>query len=173
MKTRALFAALIGLTFVLGTVVGAWYVWRGRTPAFCEIDARPIHGNMHTLVRVDGKRLHACCARCGLTLASQAHRQIEILEVTDYVSGRPLPAAEAYFVEGSQIEVCSGPRLNRKEGLTPYVRLFDRCAPSLLAFARQEEARAFAAEYGGTIKHLDALMREAASPAPAEGHRHD
>lgn len=171
MNSRTVLAAAVALAFILGAAAGAWYVLRERTPAFCEIDGRPIHGNMLTLATVDGKRLHACCSRCPLTLAHQAHRQIEILEVTDYVSGRRLPAAEAYFVEGSQIEVCSGPRLNRKEGLAPYVRLFDRCAPSLLAFAREDQARAFTTKYGGTTKRLDVLMREAASP-PAE-HRHD
>jgi len=174
MDRRTVFAAAVALAFLLGAAAGAWYALRGRPPIACEIDGRPIHGNMHTLLHVDGKQYHACCARCGLTLASQAHRQIEILEVTDYMSGRRLPAAQAFYVEGSRVEVCSGPRLNRKEGLAPYVRLFDRCAPSLLAFAREEQARAFLTEYGGSLKRLEELMREAATPrAPAEEHHHD
>lgn len=174
MNSRTVVAAVIALVFLLGAATGAWYALRGRPPAFCQVDARPIHGNMHTLVRVDGKLLHACCARCPLTLISQAHRQVEILEVTDYVSGRRLPAPEAYYVEGSRVEVCSAPQLNRKEGVTPYMRLFDRCAPSLLVFAREGEARAFIAQYGGSLKRLDELMREAtASPGTSGENRHD
>lgn len=174
MNARTVVAGVIVLALVVGAAAGAWYALRGRPPAFCEIDDRPIHGNMHTLVQVDGKRLHACCARCPLTLVSQAHRRVQILEVTDYVSGRRLSAGDAFYVEGSRVEVCSTPRVSREEGAGPYVRLFDRCAPSLLAFAREDQARQFMAEYGGSLKRLDELMREATAPPPApEGGRHD
>lgn len=174
MNIRVVVAAVLGLGLVLGVVAGGWYVLRERAPAVCEIDARPIHHNMHTLIKVDGKRLHSCCARCGLTLAAQAHLQVEILEVTDYVSGRPLPADQAVYVEGSRVEVCSATRLRVDESRTPYARLFDRCAPSLLAFAREDQARAFLAENGGSLKRLEELMREAAAlPGPAGDRRHD
>lgn len=169
MNSRTWLAAAIALAFILGAAVGAWYELERRPPAFCEVDGRPIHGNMLTVVKVDGKRLHTCCARCPLTLIHQAHRQVEILETTDYVSGRRLPAAEAFYVEGSQVEVCSGPRVNREEGMAPYLRLFDRCAPSLLAFAREEDARAFLAEHGGSLKRLGELLASpGAQPAPTQ-----
>lgn len=174
MRARMFFAAAVALALLLGAAGGAWYALRGRPPAFCEIDDRPIHANMHTLVRVDGEQLHACCPRCPLTLMSQEHLRVEILGVTDYVSGQQLPADQAYFVEGSRVEVCSTPRLSREEGITPYARLFDRCAPSLLAFAREDQARAFLAEHGGSLKRLDELMREAAAQAPSRGEsQHD
>lgn len=175
MNFRSLIAGIIALAFVAGAAVGAWYALRERPPAFCEIDNRPIHGNMQTLVKVNGKRLHACCARCPLTLLSQEGVRVEILEVTDYLSGGRLAADEAYYVEGSRIEVCSGPRLSREEGVTPFARLFDRCVPSLLAFEREDQARAFLAENGGRLKRLKELMREAAArpAAPAEEHPHD
>ena len=165
---------MVALALVGAVALGAWYALYSRPPAFCEISGRPIHGNMHTLVKVDGKRLHACCARCALTLAGQARRKIEILQVTDYASGKRLPAHEAFYVEGSRVEVCSAPRLRVDESRTPYVRLFDRCAPSLLAFAQENEARAFSASYGGSLKRLDQLMREAlTAESSAEEHRHD
>ncbi|MDA2915143.1 hypothetical protein MYX77_14545, partial [Acidobacteriia bacterium AH_259_A11_L15] len=84
---------------------------------------------------------------CGLTLAAQTGQRVEILEVTDYVSGRRRPAQQAYYVEGSQVEVCSTPRLKVDQTRTPYVRLFDRCSPSLLAFATEENARDFVRHY--------------------------
>ncbi len=123
---------------------------------------------MLTRIKVDGEHLFACCARCGLTLAERTNRQIEILEVTDYVSGRPLLADEAYFVEGSQVEVCSTPRLKLDETRTVYFRFFDRCSPSLLAFAREDEAREFIRNHGGRLKRLGELVREARA-VQAEG----
>lgn len=171
MNSRTVFAALMGLGLVGTVAVGAWYVLHEHPPAFCDISGRPIHATMHTVVKVNGKTRHACCARCALILASQTDQQIEIQEVTDYVTARRLPAADAYYVDGSQVEVCSAPRLRVDESRTPYVRLFDRCSPSLLAFARENEARDFIAHYGGSLKRLDVLMRAAASRQPPAGER--
>ena len=174
MNARTILAAFLGLGLVGIVVVGGWFVLSERTPAFCELSGRPIHGNMHTLVRVNGKTWHACCAQCALTLARQTDDRVEILQVTGYASGRHLPAAEAYYVEGSRVEVCSLPRLRADESRTPYMRLFDRCSPSLLAFARKDEARAFIAEYGGRLKQLDELMQDAAAlPTSGEEPRRD
>ncbi|MFQ5926314.1 MAG: hypothetical protein ACE5MH_02645 [Terriglobia bacterium] len=171
MNLRTVLAALIGLGLVGGVAVGAWYVLHEPSPVFCQISGRPIHANMHTLVQINGEKLYACCPRCPLTVAAQAGKQSRILEVTDYVSGERLPASEAYFVAGSRVEVCSAPRLRVDESRTPYVRLFDRCGPSLLAFAREGEARDFIVNYGGGLKRLGELMRETLSRQPPAGER--
>ncbi len=117
---------------------------------------------MHVLVQVNGMKLHACCPRCPLTLAAQEGKRVRLLEVTDYVTGRALAPSEAYFVDGSRVEVCTAPRLKLDETRTAYVRLFDRCSPSLLAFAREDQARDFIANSGGSLKRLEDLRREAA-----------
>ena len=169
MNYRTLFAALIGLGLVGATVGGGLYVWRGQRPAFCELSGRPIHGNMHVLVQVNGKKLHACCPRCPFTLAAQEGKRVRLLEVTDYVTGRALAPSKAYFVDGSRVEVCTAPRMKLDETRTAYVRLFDRCGPSLLAFAREDEARDFIARFGGRLKRLDALLRPAASQQSPAG----
>jgi hypothetical protein len=168
---RTILAAVIGLGLVGAAVAGGWYVLRGRPPAFCELSGRPIHGNMHTLVKVNGKTRHACCARCALILGGHTDQKIEILEVTDYVSGGHLPASDAYYVEGSRVEVCSAPRLRIDESRTPFVRLFDRCSPSLLTFARADEAREFIANYGGSLKRLEELLQEAIFKRSPAGER--
>ncbi len=169
MNVRTIFAVVVALAAVVAVGVGAWYALYSRPPAFCELSGRPIHGNMHTLVTDNRKTRHACCARCPLTLANQTGRQVEILEVTDYVTGRALAPSEAYFVDGSRVEICTAPRLKLDETRTAYVRLFDRCSPSLLAFAREDQARDFIANSGGSLKRLEDLMREAApqQPSPA------
>ncbi len=161
MKTRLVSAALIAVAVILGAAVGDWYALHSRPPAFCEVSGRPIHSNMLALVEVNGEKLHTCCARCPLTLVRQAHARVAVLEVTDYQGGRRLKARDAYFVDGSMVEMCSAPRISLDESRTPYVREFDRCSPSLLAFASESDARAFIAHNGGKLARLDDLMREA------------
>jgi hypothetical protein len=168
MNSRIVFAAAVAVALVVGIGIGIWYALRERPSPFCELSGRPIHSNMRTVVEVDGKRLQACCARCALTLASQTDQPVHILEVTDYASGRTLKADKAWFVDGSQVQVCAMPRGKLNGERQAYERLFDRCVPSLIAFAQEDEARAFMAKYGGSLKRLDELVREAtAKPLPA------
>lgn len=171
MKARMIFAATVLIALVAGAAIGAWYVLQQQAPAFCEISGRSIHANMHTMVRVNGETLHSCCARCPLTLARQAGKEVRLLEVTDFSTGQRLRADDAYFVEGSQVHMCSGPRIRRDETRTPLVEFFDRCEPSLVAFAGEQDARDFIAENGGTLKRLDDLMRDVATPKAAPGER--
>lgn len=121
---------------------------------------------MLTVVRVNGQTRYACCARCALTLQQQTGTRVQILRVTDYISGRAIPAEKAYFVDGSQVEVCSSPRMVSEEERIPYARFFDRCAPSLIAFVDEQQARAFVAQHGGALKQLDELEREITPKGP-------
>jgi hypothetical protein len=171
MNSKSLVAAIVVLAAIVGALAGAWFVLYRQPPAFCEISGRPIHADMLTRVKVDGKLLYACCARCPLTLAANTHQKIEILEVTDYATGRRLRARDAYFVDGSRMEMCSTPRLKFDQERTPYVRLFDRCSPSLLAFRRKEDAQEFIEAYGGTLQRLDDLMRQVEPKQKVTGER--
>lgn len=168
MKAGLVFAAVVALALIGTLAFGAWYVLYEKPPAFCELSGRPIHSNMLTRVRVDGEQLYTCCPRCPLHLATQAHKKIELLEVTDYRTARQLAAREAYYVDGSEIEVCSTPRMKLDESRTAYLRLFDRCGPSLLAFADKDEALEFITQYGGTLRRLDEVMAQASVETPKE-----
>jgi hypothetical protein len=160
MNLRIRIAALIVIAFVVGAATGAWYILEIRSPAFCELSGRPIHLNMATVAELDGKRIHTCCARCALVVSEQLQKPVRIIEVTDFATGKRLRAKDAFFVDGSQVQVCSTPRLEVDASRTPYLRLFDRCGPSLLAFAREDVARDFIAQHGGKLRHLDQLMQE-------------
>jgi hypothetical protein len=171
MKSKARVPAIVALALVVGAGVGAWYELRERPPVFCELSGRPIHANMLTIVRVDGKRLYTCCARCPLTFSANTHHKVEILEVTDYATGKRLRARDAYFVDGSRMEMCSTPRLKFDADRTPYVRLFDRCSPSLLTFGSKADAQAFMEVYGGRLQRLNDLMPQTESPQKVTGER--
>jgi hypothetical protein len=168
-NTRTVTTGVLGLALVGAAAMGWWYVLYNRPPEFCEISGRTIHSKMLTRVRINGQHFYACCPRCPLRLAGQTKQRAELVEVTDFVSGRRLGADAAYYVSGSTMEMCSAPRMKLDEARTPYVRLFDRCGPSLVAFADENKAREFMEQYGGGLKRIDELIEEAASAQPLAG----
>jgi hypothetical protein len=161
MKSKLPLGVSVALALIVGALAGSWFVAYRQAPAFCQISGRPIQANMLTLVKVDGKLRYACCARCPLTLAERTHQKIQILEVTDYLTGKRLRAQDAFFVDGSSMEMCSGPRVRVDQYRTPYMRLFDRCSPSLLAFGSKQDAEDFIKTYGGQLQKLDELVKQA------------
>ena len=163
MTDRNWLVGSITLAVLAAVTAGAWYALQ-KQPGICELSGRPIHDTMRTIGRSGGRKVHACCPRCPLTLARQTGETVEFLRVTDYATSRPLDPARAFFISDSRVQVCYAPRLKLDEARTPYVQLFDRCGPSLLAFAREEDARAFIAVNGGSLKRLSDLL-----PGPAAG----
>ena len=163
MRTKTFIATVIAVALVIVALGGAWYLTHERRPEYCQLSGRLIQPHMLTVVRVKGKKLYTCCARCALTYQGQTGIRTEVLKVTDYASGSLIDAREAWFVGGSRVEPCCSPALNREEGRTPYLRMFDRCSPSILAFPSEMSARAFIAQHGGALKRLDGLLKEAKS----------
>jgi hypothetical protein len=157
MSTKAIVAGIIALGVAIAALGGAWYLTHERPPEYCQLSGRPIHPHMLTTVKVDGKKLYACCARCALTYERQTGKSVEIVNVTDYLSGRTIDARKAWFVDGSRAEPCCSPVLKPEAGSTPYMRMFDRCSPSLIAFSQQDQALRFIAGNGGKVTTLNEL----------------
>ncbi len=132
-------------------------------PENCSICQRAIHAQSRAVIEVDGKRERVCCARCAFTFEEQKHKQIRLVEVTDYNSTKPLAPENAYFVEGSRIVLCEEHEPLLDQTKHPYGRVFDRCEPSVYAFARPEDAEAFARENGGRMVRLPDILKEVES----------
>lgn len=174
MNSRTTITAIIGIVLVAALGAGAWYLLRERPVETCQVCGRVIHADMRTVAKVDGKTVQACCVRCVLTLRSQTGDKIRFLRVTDFDTGEHLSPEKAFYVDGSDVELCSTPAVKPGEELIPSERMFDRCAPSVNAFSTQDEARTFIAQHGGTLKTLDQLIQEAASAQGSQGeHHHD
>ena len=96
-----------------------------------------------------------CCPRCGLRYLREARPEVTRLEVRSFADGTTLDARRAYYVEDSDVHPCSHPA-----GATPPVdergcclkAVYDRCEPSLVAFATREAAEAFSGEHGGFVR---------------------
>jgi hypothetical protein len=90
-----------------------------------------------------------CCPRCGL--ASVIQNGGRALDAVDFTAKKRIGAAEAIYLEGSDImECCTDAGFRSDEGA--YQKMaYDRCMPSLLAFARREDAEVVRQKHGGNI----------------------
>jgi hypothetical protein len=166
MRKRVIFAAIIGLVVAFAALGSAWYLTQDEPPQYCQLSGRLIHPHMLTVVRVQGKKLYACCARCALTNERQTGIHVEVVQVTDYISGRRIDARKAWFVDGSHREPCASPAMKPDAEGTPSMRMFDRCSPSLIAFSRQDQALNFITANSGKLTTLNDLEVQ----AKAENH---
>ncbi|HXV77742.1 MAG TPA: hypothetical protein VD788_15620 [Candidatus Polarisedimenticolaceae bacterium] len=96
-----------------------------------------------------------CCPRCGLRYLRETEPRVTRLEVRSFDDGAALDARTAFYVEASDVHPCAHPA-----GSTPPVdergcclkAVYDRCEPSLVAFATRRDAERFAGEHGGFVR---------------------
>ena len=83
----------------------------------------------------------------------------KVLDAVDFSLKGRIGAAEAIYLEGSDImECCSTMGFRSDEGSYREID-YDRCMPSLLAFARREDAEAVRQKHGGTVITFEEAQR--------------
>jgi hypothetical protein len=144
-----------GAVFILAVVAGLGYTgWRISHPSqaqTCQVCDRPIHIHARTVGLVGDRRELFCCPACALTTHGQTGKAVRVVELTDYETHAALSPDRAYLLRGSDVNPCAqsdGPVGPDKQ---PTVVHFDRCSPSLLAFATRQSAAGFAKEHGGEV----------------------
>jgi len=156
------------VVLALLTAAGYWLLQQTE-PGVCKVCRREIHAASRAVIEVDGKQEAVCCVRCAMTLDEQEKKPVRLVEVTDYVRQTSLAPKDAFYVEGSRIVLCMSHEPHMDETKHPQARIFDRCEPSVYAFARREEAESFAAQDGGVVLGLAELMKEIPThPAAAQ-----
>jgi hypothetical protein len=153
-STTILVAA--GLTF------GIYRIALNRTQTFCGFCHRAIHAETEVIAEIDGRRRHACCARCAIAESYQEKKPLHLIAVTDYISGKKLNPQNAYFVDSSRKVLCAHSMAVLGESKQTFQITYDRCFPGTFAFAHLEDADAFARDNGGTVLRLQKLMQEVA-----------
>jgi hypothetical protein len=124
----------------------------------CWVCDREIHPQVSaTLTLENGREVKACCPRCALHYQEEAESPVRAILVSDYASGRPLPLEQAYLIEGSDETPCIRHHPVTDETRTPMHVCYDRCMPSLIAFADEAAARAFMSDHGGALRPPGAL----------------
>ena len=160
MKPRDTLVTLLALVAIgLASYLAYRYETRPN-PNFCNICNRPIHPGMSFLVQTDGHTERACCPRCGMHYALNHPGRDQRLWATDINSGKMIPAETAYYDEGGNINYCAahGEAVQRQpQGVS--VRDYDRCLPTLVAFATRAEAETYQREHGGRVlNYAEALQ---------------
>ena len=151
MKAKTLLPGLLVSLVVVALGYGAWRLMSVRAQEACQACRRPIHAHTKTVGVLDGKRELFCCPSCALSEQSQSGKSIEIVELSDFRSGAKLFPSQAYVVRDSDENPClkMQPALNLDK--QPLELHFDRCVPSMLAFARRQDAVSFAEQHGGRV----------------------
>ena len=151
-------AALVLLVIVGGLLVaGNWSLHR-RSEQVCGICERHISLQAGVIAEVGGRRYHVCCAHCVVTEGLQEHKQVKLIEVTDYNSGRKLDPSRAWYVDGSRNVACTHDMTRMNEMKQVEKAAFDRCSPGTFAFASRGDAEGFAAKNGGAVRNMEEML---------------
>jgi hypothetical protein len=145
---------LAGMVCVLAVLVLGYAGWK----SFAQPDAdqcyackRQIHAHSKTVAFIDGRSRLFCCPACALSQSQQMGKTIHITRLTSFLTGRALSPDNAYVVRASDVNMCE----RTKELVDGDKRAadlrYDRCAPSLIAFAERSDAMQFAREHGGEV----------------------
>ena len=113
-KRNALF--LIVSLLAVGALIFFLYPGIRSTDGNCKLCAEKIHQGMgYTIVRSDGGKIKTCCPTCGLHLQVHNSDKVASAYATDYATGKTIAAAQAYYVEGSDVHHCDSQRIMRNE----------------------------------------------------------
>jgi hypothetical protein len=148
---------IIGVALICLAALLGYFVWTGRIAGgkpVCAVCKRVINAETSfRIVRRDGTIEAVCCPRCGLAAVIQNGGRV--LDAVDFTTRKRIRAAEAIYLEGSDImECCTNNGFRSDAGSYQDIE-YDRCMPSLLAFARREDAEAVRQKHGGTIISLE------------------
>lgn len=157
MKRNEAFFGLVAL--VVFAVALGWLGWMIYAPSLvqsCDACDRPLHSQTRTVALVDNRREVFCCPACALT-TRQTGKVVKVSELSDYETGKPLAPRDAYVVAGSAVNLCvrKSALMGLDKRIIPLV--FDRCNPSVIAFALQEAAGKLSQEQGGTLRRFEEL----------------
>ncbi len=165
--------SILGVVMLVGLVVGAYYGgkrWVASSSPICKFCQRQIHQNMRVVATSGGKRIEACCLRCVLTGEQQGVAVKRLVTVTDYISTQTLDPERAHYVEGSDAAPCAAAPVKRGEPEEPFIRAFDRCLPSVVAFRSRQDADRFSVAHGGRVVRLEDLMAEVSRHPTSAAH---
>ena len=131
--------------------------WLASAAQVCAVCRRPVQERTRTVGEIESRRDVFCCPACALTAHRQSGRQVHVLRFTDFDTGAKLAPERAFLVSDSDLNLCARAHVVLDDARQPHAAHFDRCSPSILAFATKEAAATFAASHGGKVEPFNAL----------------
>jgi hypothetical protein len=152
------------LALAAGLAYLGWSTLRSGGAQTCHACARPVHERALTIALDEGRKEVYCCLACALTHHQQSGETVEVVELRDYETDRPLSPEDAYIVRESDVNLCMRhPMLADREGGASTME-FDRCSPSMLAFATRGRAEEFQRRHGGILLPFSEVQRAFETP---------
>lgn len=149
---------LIVIVVGAAAVGGGWYLRHRRTEQRCWVCQRPILADSKVVAELDGRRREACCPACVLAYRAQTHKKVRVMSVTDYLTHQPIDPALASFVVGSDADTAMQHEPPAGESDKGQMEVhFDRYLPSIVGFAKRQDAETFVGQHGGKIGTLAEL----------------
>ncbi len=140
-------AAIAAIAFALALATGC-----SRGQKTCAVCEREECKGLAFRVRLEtGKTVETCCPRCGLHYLESTKQQARALQATDYAGGQWIDATKATYVSGSDVAHCAMKETKRDAYGCCAFKDFDRCLPSLIAFADTTSAQTFQKQHGGEV----------------------
>src|SRR5271166_121089 len=143
-------ALLVVITAVVLAFAGLT-AFRASRAEECYACSRPIHAHSRTVALVNGRARLFCCPACALSEHEQEGKPVKVTQLTSFLTGATLAPDSAYVVRGSDVNMCVTTHNIMTAEKRPADVHYDRCAPSLLAFAQRSEALEFVSEHGGKV----------------------
>jgi hypothetical protein len=163
-RNRPIIGLAVVATLAIGLAYLGWTMLRPSGAGTCHACGRPVHANVLTIGLDDGHREAYCCLACALTHHQQSGDTVGVAELRDYQTGDPVAPQEAYIVRESDVNLCMRhAMLAYREGSSSAMD-FDRCAPSMLAFATRERAAEFQRQHGGVLLPFSEVHRAFQTP---------
>ena len=151
MQRRVWFAGAVCVFAVLVLGYAGWKSFAHTDADQCYACKRPIHAHSKTVALVDGRSRLFCCPACALSQHRQTGQPIRITQLTAFLTGKALSPDNAYVVRGSDVNMCERTKELMDGDKRAADLLYDRCAPSLIAFAGRGDAEQFVREHGGEV----------------------
>jgi hypothetical protein len=152
MRGKTILVTLAALLAVVGVAVLAHRFEAPRQPAPCQVCGRPIPAETAYRMETAHGTIKACCPRCAMHAMLDHPGKVLRAWATDFGSRRMIPAETAYYDEGGDVQYCTrghAPVERGPEGISQ--RVYDRCLPTLVAFATRDEAEAYRRQHGGRV----------------------
>ena len=152
MRTKPILIGVAAVLAVIGVALMAYRWGVPRQPALCQVCGRPILPETAYRMETAHGTIKACCPRCAMHDMIDHPGMVRRAWATDFDSRRMIPAETAYYDEGGAVQYCTrghDPMERGPEGVSQ--RVYDRCLPTLVAFATRDEAEAYRQQHGGRI----------------------